>query len=316
MASRKVSNIASSAGSRETSKQVVKKQDLFSDDEIKQAFDTFDLDRNRFVGAAELSHILNIMGEEVTDQEIDEMINMCDGDGDGQVTFDEFYKLMTQPPPLPTAPPASTASAAWDPKVKQKLAAMNMANSPQRVMITQAERGATVETVVRKLAGSSGKIKPSQIKKVYRRFQEIDSDGSGHIDFREFLNALDMPDTQHSRGVFQVFDADGSNSISLKEFIVCLSRYTTASQSEKVKFAFMMFDEDGSGKIERNELLRMLQASFLVEDFSEGELEQRVDLVYEKVGKDTREPISYEDFIMLSNAHAGLIFPKAEHSLG
>lgn len=30
------------------------------------------------------------------------MIRMCDSDGDGQVTFDEFYKMMTTPaPPLP-----------------------------------------------------------------------------------------------------------------------------------------------------------------------------------------------------------------------
>merc|ERR1711972_165164 len=76
----------------------------FSDEEIKQAFDTFDLDKNRFVGAAEINQILQLIGEEVTDEEIDEMIRICDTDGDGQVTFDEFYKMMTQPPPpLPPA---------------------------------------------------------------------------------------------------------------------------------------------------------------------------------------------------------------------
>merc|ERR1740129_1922125 len=76
----------------------------FSDEEIKQAFDTFDLDKNRFVGAAEISHILQVIGEEVTDEEIDEMIRLCDADGDGQVTFDEFFKLMTNPPPPPPLP--------------------------------------------------------------------------------------------------------------------------------------------------------------------------------------------------------------------
>merc|ERR1712048_1186622 len=63
----------------------------FSDDEIKQAFDCFDLDHNHFVGAAELSQILQLIGEELEYEEIDEMIRMCDADGDGQVTFDEFY---------------------------------------------------------------------------------------------------------------------------------------------------------------------------------------------------------------------------------
>jgi Ca2+-binding EF-hand superfamily protein len=32
----------------------------FSDDEMKEAFDTFDLDNNKFVGAAEIKHILGI----------------------------------------------------------------------------------------------------------------------------------------------------------------------------------------------------------------------------------------------------------------
>merc|ERR1719401_3008006 len=74
----------------------------FSEEEIKEAFDTFDLDKNRFVGAMEIKHILDVIGEEATDEEIDEMIRMCDADGDGQVTFDEFQKMMTQPPaPLP-----------------------------------------------------------------------------------------------------------------------------------------------------------------------------------------------------------------------
>merc|ERR1711957_575873 len=79
----------------------------YSDGEIKQAFDTFDLDDNHFVGALEIRHILEIIGENATDDEIDEMIRMCDSDGKGQVTFDEFHRMMTQPapPPPPPAPP-------------------------------------------------------------------------------------------------------------------------------------------------------------------------------------------------------------------
>lgn len=48
----------------------------YTDDEIKQAFDTFDLDKNRFVGAAEIKHILGLVGEKATDDEIDEMIRI------------------------------------------------------------------------------------------------------------------------------------------------------------------------------------------------------------------------------------------------
>ena len=51
---------------------------MFSDEEIKEAFDTFDSDRNSYVSAEEIRTIMDAMGEYVTDEEIDEMIRMLD----------------------------------------------------------------------------------------------------------------------------------------------------------------------------------------------------------------------------------------------
>merc|ERR1719378_542806 len=67
----------------------------FTDDEIYEAFEAFDLDHNNFVGAAEIRHVLINIGEQPTDEEVDEMIRMVDKDGDGQVSFDEFYEMVT-----------------------------------------------------------------------------------------------------------------------------------------------------------------------------------------------------------------------------
>lgn len=55
----------------------------FTDDEIDEAFHFIDLDKNTFLGAAEIRHILVCMGELVTDEEIDAMIHLVDADGDG-----------------------------------------------------------------------------------------------------------------------------------------------------------------------------------------------------------------------------------------
>ena len=38
---------------------------------------------------------MDFMKEDVTDEEVDEMIRMLDLDGDGQVSFKEFYKMAT-----------------------------------------------------------------------------------------------------------------------------------------------------------------------------------------------------------------------------
>uniref|UniRef100_A0A7S2LSI3 EF-hand domain-containing protein n=1 Tax=Zooxanthella nutricula TaxID=1333877 RepID=A0A7S2LSI3_9DINO len=312
----------------------------FSDEEIKQAFDTFDLDKNRFVGASEISHILQVIGEEVTDEEIDEMIRLCDTDGDGQVTFDEFYKLMTNPPPPPPPPTKSKrtkmqqnkaaqyarqaagvaeAVAAGEPTPGKSGAKRTSPLEQQSAALReQTFRASSVETLVKKLSGGIAKIKPSQIKKVYKRFQDIDVDGSGAIDYDEFIQALEMEDSTIARQMFRVFDMDGSGSIELKEFIVVLSRYTAAAQSEKLKFAFMMFDEDGSGFIERDELLDMLNSTFIVEGLSAEELEEKADSVFDYLGLPRDGAISYEDFLKLSKAPQGFIYPiqEAKKELG
>lgn len=86
----------------------------FTDKEIQEAFQSFDLDHNEFVGAAELRHVLVNIGENVTDEEVDEMIRMCDKDGDGQVSYEEFYRMVTggRAPPgaAPERAPAATVA--------------------------------------------------------------------------------------------------------------------------------------------------------------------------------------------------------------
>ena len=62
--------------------------------ELKEAFNVFDADGNGFISAQELMSVLNNIGESVTDEEIDLMINEADLDGDGQMDWDEFVKIM------------------------------------------------------------------------------------------------------------------------------------------------------------------------------------------------------------------------------
>ena len=62
--------------------------------EFKEAFRVFDKDGNGFISAAELRHIMTNLGEKLTDEEVDEMIREADIDGDGQINYEEFVKVM------------------------------------------------------------------------------------------------------------------------------------------------------------------------------------------------------------------------------
>ena len=59
-----------------------------------EAFKVFDKDGNGFLSAAELRHVMTKLGEKLTDEEVDEMIREADVDGDGQINYEEFVKMM------------------------------------------------------------------------------------------------------------------------------------------------------------------------------------------------------------------------------
>lgn len=52
---------------------------------IREAFRVFDRDGNGFITAEEFRYFMTHMGEQFSDQEVDEIISEVDIDGDGQV---------------------------------------------------------------------------------------------------------------------------------------------------------------------------------------------------------------------------------------
>ena len=65
-----------------------------TEEELIEAFKVFDRDGNGFISAAELRHVMTNLGEKLTDEEVDEMIREADVDGDGQINYEEFVKIL------------------------------------------------------------------------------------------------------------------------------------------------------------------------------------------------------------------------------
>lgn len=63
--------------------------------EIRDAFDLYDQDKNGLISAAELHQVLNRLGMSCSVEDCSRMIGPVDADGDGNVNFQEFQKMMT-----------------------------------------------------------------------------------------------------------------------------------------------------------------------------------------------------------------------------
>ncbi|CEL96874.1 unnamed protein product [Vitrella brassicaformis CCMP3155] len=65
---------------------------LESEDDVLQAFQLIDKDKNGFISPPELRHLLTTLGRNpLTQDEVDELIHLADKDGDGLINFDEFF---------------------------------------------------------------------------------------------------------------------------------------------------------------------------------------------------------------------------------
>ncbi|KAM5472278.1 Calcium-binding protein NCS-1 [Microsporum audouinii] len=90
----------------------------------------------------------------------------------------------------------------------------------------------------------SGTLTKEEFQKIYRQFFPFGDPSS-------FANY-----------VFRVFDADGSGMIDFKEFICALSVTSRGKMEDKLDWAFQLYDIDGDGKISYEEMLAIVEAIY------------------------------------------------------
>jgi len=362
----------------------------FTQSEVEEAFKAFDLDNNNYVGASELRQVYSSLGEDVTDEEIDEMIGMVDGDGDGQVSLSEFSKMIFRYAAMASEPQetetkeqdreqeeeySSDESNAADDEPSQTMervaskgagsaasppgallartatparssspqspndvtplaptparaAASHPASTPSspvasasraadalaaaRLVLPKADRRSDLKSSMETLGLSN-----QQFDDLSRKFERVDRDKSGHIDYAEFCARLEMepsnPVVERINGpswanaAIAIPDNDRSGQIDMREFLVGISSFLDASKDDRIKFAFQLFDEDKSGNISKAELLKILKANYLAS--SEQQVAKKADAIMRQADKDGDGQISYEEFVSVCKRFPNLLFP-------
>jgi serine/threonine-protein phosphatase 2B regulatory subunit len=269
----------------------------FTDEEILEAFKAFDLDKNNFVGAAEIRHVLINIGEQVTDEEVDEMIRMVDADGDGQVSWDEFYSMVTGGKKPPPGLGIETRGGA----------AANRTGAPppptgQNVVQQRNAKKSALEEFAK-----DNNVKPETVKKAYKRFQATDKDKSGVIDYTEFCEILQVDPSPLCEKAFRLYDYDKTGQIDAREFLISLSNYSGAGKEDKLKFAFMVFDDDGNGVITKAELMKILKSNHMASH--DAEVARKADTIMAQADKDGDGVITFDEFVIVSKKFPNILFP-------
>ena len=70
--------------------------DKDSREDIQKVFKLFDDDRSNSINIHNLRRVARELGETMDDSELQEMIERADSNGDGQVTFEDFFNIMTK----------------------------------------------------------------------------------------------------------------------------------------------------------------------------------------------------------------------------
>merc|ERR1712086_711068 len=65
-----------------------------SREDVVKVFAMFDDDSPNKLSFRNLALVAEELGEAVDDEELQDMINQSDKDGDGEINFDEFYRIM------------------------------------------------------------------------------------------------------------------------------------------------------------------------------------------------------------------------------
>lgn len=134
-----------------------------------------------------------------------------------------------------------------------------------------------------------------EIQRLYKRFAKLDK-GTGTIEKESFLALPQIANNPLASRLLAVFDNDGSGDIDFKEFISGLSAFSSKrNREDKLKFAFKVYDIDRDGFISNGELFLVLKM-MVGNNLRDQQLQQIVDKTIMEADADGDGKISFEEF--------------------
>lgn len=135
--------------------------------EFKEAFSLFDKDGDGTIDNEELGTVLRSLGNQPTDEEVEDMIREADKDGNGTIDFAEFIEMMPM-------------------QERDENAEEEMLEA-FRVFDTDGNGSITADELRQIFNNLGEKLTDEEISDM---IEEADTDGDGEINYQEFVTMM------------------------------------------------------------------------------------------------------------------------------
>jgi len=153
-------------------------------------------------------------------------------------------------------------------------------------------------------------IKNSRLPEI---FADIDEDGSGQIEFKEFLAGFGLDNSPLTQKIFYIFDEDHSGAVDYYEFLKALDKYRKMTYDQRMEWCFKVYDLDDSGYIDRDELTAIvMDVNFAIRSYKTAKgMIGKLNRYYEIKFEQRLEQVDVKQFKALAAAHGTLLIYPA-----
>jgi len=211
-------------------------------DELDACFEKFDQDMSGNVSSEELMRVFRYMGFNPSEEVFENVVKQVDADGSGEIDQEEFIMAM-------------------------KIFHQIQRDEFQAIFEHIVEDDGTVSTDDLYQAVMDLGWFPTEAA-VAEAVQMVDKDGSGEIDFDEFVmfmqylrktEGFTQAEIEEFQRLFNKFDIEGSGEIDTVETSKALRAFGYPTAIEVVADTVAEVDVDGSGEMDMSEFLKMFR---------------------------------------------------------